>query len=89
MKINKEILEICSKNLLIDFNEEEKEILYNELLKIVENMENIKSIDLTNVEPTDYLITKNNSFRKDDDNSYENNEHLKSLKDFKNNLLKV
>ena len=89
MKIDKEILEICSKNLLIDFNEEEKEILYSELLKIVENMENIKNIDLSNIMPTDYLITKNNCFRKDDSNSYENNEHLKSLKDFRNNLLKV
>lgn len=90
MKINKRILDICSENLMIEFSDEEKKFLYDELLDVIDYFEEIKLIDVNNVEPTNYSISTENLLR--DDNEYDNNavEYIKkSIKNYKNGYVKV
>lgn len=89
MKINKDILMICSKNLLIDFTEEEQKFLEKELEEVMDNFELLKNFDLTNVEPTNYSISFTNNLRDDEEEPYEDDSYIKTRKNFTNGLLKV
>ncbi len=90
MKINKDILKVCSKNLLIDFSEQEQAFLESELEEVIKNFELLKDINLEGVEPTNYSIEFSNQLREDDDqNSYEDEEYIKTRKNFKEGLIKV
>ncbi len=89
MKINKDILKVCSKNLLIDFTEQEQEYLENELEEVIKNFELLKDINLEGVEPTNYSIEYSNQLRDDDASVYEDEEYIKTRKNFKEGLIKV
>ncbi len=89
MKINKKILEFCSKNLLIDFTEEEKKFLYEELEGIVDSLEKVKNMDLENINPTDYPITTKNNLKEDDDIDNNAVEYVKKIKNYKSGYVKV
>ncbi len=89
MKINKTILKVCSKNLLINFTEEEEKFLEKELEEVMNNFELLKNINLNNVEPTNYSIEFTNELRDDDAQPYEDEEYIKTRKNFDNGLIKV
>ncbi len=89
MKINKDILKVCSKNLLIDFTDQEQEFLENELEEVMKNFELLKDISLEGVEPTNYSIQYSNNLRDDEQEPYEDEEYIKTRKNFKEGLIKV
>ncbi len=89
MKINKAILNVCSKNLLIDFTEQEQLYLEKELEEVIKNFELLKDINLEGVEPTNYSIEYSNQLRDDDASSHEENQYIKTRKNFKEGLIKV
>lgn len=89
MEINKKILEFCSKNLLIDFTDEEKEFLYNELKDVVDLLDNVKNMTLDNIEPTNYPIRSSHKLRDDNEILNNANEYVKEIKNFQNELVKV
>lgn len=89
MKINKKMLDFCSENLLLDFTEEEINFLFNELNDVIESLERIKEMNLSNVDSTDYPIKNKNALR--DDNDFNNNavEYVKTIKNYKDGYVKV
>ncbi len=89
MKINKDILKVCSKNLLIDFSEQEQAYLESELEEVIKNFELLKDINLEGVEPTNYSIEYSNQLRDDEQEPYEDDEYIKTRKNFKEGLIKV
>lgn len=64
--LDKNITEYVAKLARIGINEEEKEYLGNQLKKIIEYIDKLKEVEITNIEPLRGTYFKNNFFRKDE-----------------------
>lgn len=94
--INKEMMKVISKNLMIDMSDSELELLMNEIKSSINDLDklsifNSKKYNIENYEPMNYpKINSNNNFREDKIYEFENKDKLlSSVSDIKNNLIKV
>ncbi|MEF9984869.1 MAG: aspartyl/glutamyl-tRNA amidotransferase subunit C [Malacoplasma sp.] len=89
-KLKKELIEI-SKNLMIDFSKEDIENIANELKDSIALLDEIHKIDLSKVNPTNFLnINTPNDFREDIVEDFPNKkELLDNAKDVVNGFVKV
>lgn len=89
--INKETTEYLANLARIKLTENEKEILANDLKKIIDHFNELNQIDTQNIQPMTGGTNLKNIFKKDLDNNQ--NPHLnKGVKNFpktKDNFLKV
>lgn len=76
-KIDKNILKLISKNLMIEISDREAEIIFEKISESINKINEIKEFNLENVEPMDFPnIVVNNDFRKDIVKEFENKDKL-------------
>lgn len=95
-EINKEMMKLISKNLMINMSDDELELLMDEVSSSINDLDKLSIFNSTkynikNYEPMNYpKINSNNNFREDVVCQFENKEKLLKLaNNRKNNLIKV
>lgn len=94
--INKEMMKIISKNLMIDMSDSEIELLMSEVKSSINDLDKLsifssKKYNIENYEPMNYpKINSNNNFREDNVCEFKNKDKLlKAASSTKNSLIKV
>lgn len=67
MKVNKELVDKIAHLARLEFHDEEKEKMTNDLTNILDWVDKLKEIDTENVEPLTHVSEEVNTFRKNDD----------------------
>lgn len=95
-EINKEMMKVISKNLMIDMSDSELELLMDEVKSSINDLDKLsifssQKYNIKNYEPMNYpKINSNNKFREDNICEFENKEKLLKLaNNAKKNLIKV
>lgn len=66
MKIDKELIDKLAHLARLEFNDEQKSKIEQDLNRILNFMESLNELDTSNVEPLIYMTDEQNVFRKDE-----------------------